>query len=119
MLRMVYASANISKSRVCGVGREQQVVGRDTIFARFRPNLPELRYFFTARADSAAKLLTFVESAPKNRIFLQKKELGGRGYSANSATRAGMVSMERRVVMNVTSVISEVSFSYFRQRMVP
>jgi hypothetical protein len=45
MLRMVNASANISKSCVCGVGREQQVVGRDTIFARFRPNLPELRYF--------------------------------------------------------------------------
>ena len=30
-----------------------------------------------------------------------------------------MVSIERRVVMNVTSVIMVVSRPYFRQRMVP
>jgi hypothetical protein len=36
-----------------------------------------------------------------------------------NVTRRGMVSIERRVVMNVTSVMTVVSQPYFRQRMVP
>ena len=34
-------------------------------------------------------------------------------------TSRGMVTIEQRVVMNVASVMNVVSFSYFRQRMVP
>ncbi len=37
----------------------------------------------------------------------------------SNVTRSGIVTIEMRVVTKVTAVMTVVSFSYFRQRMVP
>ena len=41
------------------------------------------------------------------------------GRQNSSVTSSGMVTIDTRVVINVTSVIIVVSLPYFRQRMVP
>lgn len=83
----------------------------------------------------AAKIGIIPETSKKNaqKLIEEKRAVSGARWCAGgyflcrmgflgqskNVTSRGMVSIDSRVVMNVTSVMTVVSFSYFRQRIVP
>lgn len=89
--------------------------------------------YYCIDSINAAKIGIIPETSKKNaqKLIEEKRAVSGAragGYflcrmgflgQRKNVTSRGMVSIDSRVVMNVTSVIIVVSFSYFRQRMVP
>ena len=77
-------------------------------------------------------MIQSLERVRRNEVLIAAKRIGAglrqlsraagevaEACQKSSMTRAGMVSIESRVVMKVVSVIIVVSLPYFRQRMVP